>query len=154
MTGIYDKGSGALVVSENQAVDAATGEPLVTARSGTFIRGEGGFGGDRGASEPWRCPTGAPDHQVDSETRPEQALLYRLSGDRNPLHADPQFAARGGFARPILHGLCTYGFTGRALLHALCDGDPARFAAHVRPVQRAGPAGRLPGGVDLARGLR
>ena len=60
-------------------------------------------------------------------TRPEQALLYRLSGDRNPLHADPGFAARGGFRRPILHGLCTYGFTGRALLHTLCGSDPARF---------------------------
>jgi acyl dehydratase len=61
------------------------------------------------------------------ETRPEQALIYRLSGDRNPLHADPKFAARGGFSRPILHGLCSYGFTGRALLHALCGSDPARF---------------------------
>jgi len=127
VTGIYDKGSGALVVVESQAVDAATGEPLVTARSGTFIRGEGGFGGDRGSSEPWRRPERQPDHHVVLPTRPEQALIYRLSGDRNPLHADPKFAARGGFARPILHGLCTYGVTGRALLHALCGSDPARF---------------------------
>jgi len=64
---------------------------------------------------------------VTYETRPEQALVYRLSGDRNPLHVDPKFAARGGFTRPILHGLCTYGVTGRALLHTLCGSDPARF---------------------------
>jgi acyl dehydratase len=128
VTGIYDKGSGALVVTENEAVDAATGEPLVTSRSGTFIRGEGGFGGPRGADEqPWKLPDRAPDHLVVRETRPEQALLYRLSGDRNPLHVDPKFAARGGFSQPILHGLCTYGVTGRALLRAVCDGDPARF---------------------------
>jgi acyl dehydratase len=129
VAGIYDKGSGALVVTENEAVDAATGEPLVTARSGAFIRGEGGFGGERGGSEPWQRPDRPADHQVVLATRPEQALIYRLSGDRNPLHADPKFAARGGFARPILHGLCTYGVTGRALLHTLCGSDPARFAA-------------------------
>jgi acyl dehydratase len=128
VTGIYDKGSGALVTTEAEAVDAATGEKLVTARSGIFIRGEGGFGGDRGGSEPWQRPDRDPDHSVALQTRPEQALVYRLSGDRNPLHADPTFAARGGFARPILHGLCSYGVTGRALLHALCDSDPARFA--------------------------
>jgi len=127
VTGIYDKGSGALVTTQSQAVDAATGEPLVTARSGTFIRGEGGFGGERGGSEPWQHPGRDPDHRIVLETRPEQALVYRLSGDRNPLHADPKFAARGGFPRPILHGLCTYGVTGRALLHALCGSDPARF---------------------------
>jgi len=127
VTGIYDKGSGALVTTENVAVDAATGEPLVTARSGIFIRGEGGFGGDRGGSEPWQHPGRPADHQVTYQTRPEQALIYRLSGDRNPLHADPKFAARGGFSRPILHGLCTYGVTGRALLHTLCGSDPARF---------------------------
>jgi acyl dehydratase len=127
VTGIYDKGSGALVVSENVAVDVATGEPLVTSRSGVFIRGQGGFGGPRSTDPPWSVPDRAPDHQVVRETRAEQALLYRLSGDRNPLHADPKFAARGGFSQPILHGLCTYGVTGRALLRVLCDGDPARF---------------------------
>src|ERR1700722_16091258 len=128
VTGIYDKGSGALVVSENRAVDAETGEPLITSRGGTFIRGEGGFGGPRDdGSQPWSLPDRAPDHQVVRETRPEQALVYRLSGDRNPLHVDPKFAARGGFSQPILHGLCTYGVTGRALLRVLCDGDPARF---------------------------
>jgi acyl dehydratase len=127
VSGIFDKGSGALIETENHAVDAATGESVVTTRSSTFIRGEGGFGGDRGTAEPWELPDRAPDHKVTQQTRPEQALLYRLSGDRNPLHADPAFAARGGFTRPILHGLCTYGFTGRALLHELCGSDPARF---------------------------
>ncbi|HSZ41930.1 MAG TPA: MaoC/PaaZ C-terminal domain-containing protein [Trebonia sp.] len=133
VTGIYDKGSGALVASENHAVDAATGEPLVTARGGTFIRGEGGFsehsGGERGRDYPWQRPDREPDHTVTLATRPEQALIYRLSGDRNPLHVDPKFAARGGFDKPILHGLCTYGVTGRALLHALCGSDPARFGS-------------------------
>lgn len=129
VTGIYDKGSGALVVTENAAVDAATGEPLVTSRSSAFIRGEGGFGGDRGPRDSWAMPERDPDLRVTQPTRPEQALLYRLTGDRNPLHTDPSFAARGGFATPILHGLCTYGFTGRALLHAVCGGDPARFGS-------------------------
>jgi acyl dehydratase len=129
VTGIYDKGSGALVESESVAVDTATGEPVITSRTGTFIRGEGGFGGDRGSSAPWQLPDRAPDHKAVEQTRPEQALLYRLSGDRNPLHVDPRFASRGGFSRPILHGLCTYGFTGRALLHELCGSDPARFSS-------------------------
>jgi acyl dehydratase len=129
VTGIYDKGSGALVASENNAVDADSGEPLVTTRSGIFIRGEGGFGGERGTDPPWERPDRAPDHTVNLETRPEQALIYRLSGDRNPLHVDPKFAARGGFDRPILHGLCTYGVTGRGLLHALCGSEPARFGS-------------------------
>jgi acyl dehydratase len=129
VTGIYDKGSGALIQTENHAVDAATGEPMVTTRSGTFIRGEGGFGGDRGTSAAWQLPDRAPDYKVTQQTRPEQALLYRLSGDRNPLHTDPAFASRGGFSRPILHGLCTYGITGRVLLHELCGSDPARFSS-------------------------
>jgi acyl dehydratase len=129
VTGIYDKGSGALIQTENHAVDAATGEPMVTTRSGAFIRGEGGFGGDRGTSAPWQLPDRAPDFKVTQQTRPEQALLYRLSGDHNPLHTDPAFAARGGFSRPILHGLCTYGITGRVLLHELCGSDPARFVS-------------------------
>jgi acyl dehydratase len=132
VTGIYDKGSGALVATEDVAVDATTGDPLVTTRSSAFIRGEGGFGGERGprdGSDRWEQPGRDPDLRVEQPTRPEQALLYRLTGDRNPLHSDPQFAARGGFSVPILHGLCTYGITGRALLHALCDSDPARFGS-------------------------
>jgi acyl dehydratase len=127
VTGIYDKGSGALITTESEAVDAETGEPLVTSTSGIFVRGEGGFGGPRGPGQSWALPDRAPDHQVVQETRPEQALIYRLSGDRNPLHVDPKFAARGGFSQPILHGLCTYGVTGRALLQALAGGDPGRF---------------------------
>jgi acyl dehydratase len=129
VTGIYDKGKGALVVSESTAVDPATGEVLITSRASAFIRGEGGFGGDRGPRDDWALPDREPDHRVTYPTRPEQALVYRLSGDRNPLHSDPAFAARAGFARPILHGLCTYGVAGRALLHAMAGSDPARFAS-------------------------
>jgi acyl dehydratase len=129
VAGIYDKGSAALVVTEATAVDAGTGEPLATTRGSVFIRGEGGFGGDRGPGQDWAMPSGTPDAQVTYQTRPDQALLYRLTGDRNPLHSDPKFAARGGFTRPILHGMCTYGYTGRALLHAVCGSEPARFCS-------------------------
>jgi acyl dehydratase len=129
VTGMYDKGSAALVVTESTAVDAATGDPLVTTRGSIFIRGEGGFGGDRGPTADWKMPDGPADHQVTYAVPRDQALLYRLTGDRNPLHSDPQFAARGGFDRPILHGMCTYGYTGRALLHAVCGSDPARFTS-------------------------
>jgi len=128
LTAIYDKGSGALVRSQAKSVDAASGQPVFSTGTGLFIRGEGGFGGDRGPSaekEPF--PSRAPDEVVTYTTRPDQALLYRLSGDRNPLHSDPTFAKRAGFDRPILHGLCTYGFVGRALLHALCGSEPARL---------------------------
>jgi hypothetical protein len=139
VTGMYDKGSAALVVLETTAVDAATGESLATIRSSMFIRGEGGFGGDRGPAQEWDMPTGEPDEQVSYRTSVSQALLYRLTGDRNPLHSDPKFAARGGFDRPILHGMCTYGFTGRALLHAVCGSEPARFVSmegrFTRPVK-------------------
>lgn len=126
--GIYDKGSGALVVSESKSVDASSDTPLFSTATALFIRGEGGFGGDRGPSTPSAAlPGREPDEVVTYATRPDQALLYRLSGDRNPLHSDPTFAKRAGFDRPILHGLCTYGFTGRALLHTLCGSDDARF---------------------------
>ena len=127
LVGVYDKGSGAVLETEIEGVDAATGEPLFTCGSAVFIRGEGGFGGERGPSVDTSVPERAPDHEVVFQTSPDQALLYRLCGDRNPLHSDPAFAALGGFDRPILHGLCTYGFTGRALLRELCDNDDARF---------------------------
>ena len=138
LSGIYDKGSGALVVTESTATDAESGQPLLSTSSSAFIRGEGGFGGDRGPSATWERPEREPDQRVSAQTRADQALLYRLSGDRNPLHSDPAFAARAGFPRPILHGLCTYGVTGRLLLHALCGSDPGRFrsmrARFSRPV--------------------
>jgi acyl dehydratase len=136
VAGMYDKGSGGLVVLESESVYADTGAPAFTSRSGLFIRGEGGFGGPRNpegdeesalAAEP--LPTREPDEVVTYSTREDQALLYRLNGDRNPLHSDPTFAKRAGFDRPILHGLCTYGFTGRGLLHMVCDSDPARFGS-------------------------
>ena len=127
ITAMYDKGKAAVVVSEVNALDSA-GKPLYTTTMSAFIRGEGGFGGERGPSGPQNVPPErAPDHSVTYQTSPDQALLYRLNGDRNPLHSDPSFAAMGGFDRPILHGLCSYGFTGRALLHSLCGSDSANF---------------------------
>ncbi len=128
LVAMYDKGKAAVAVTESNVTDDTDGQPLFTTRTSAFIRGEGGWGGDRGPSgainEP---PDRAPDDTVTYQTASDQALLYRLSGDRNPLHSDPSFAAMGGFDRPILHGLCSYGFTGRALLHTLCDGDSSRF---------------------------
>ena len=124
---IYDKGKAALVYLETDVADA-DGNPMWSTRAGLFISGEGGWGGDRGPSNTWELPDRDADQVVSYPTRTDQALLYRLNGDRNPLHSDPTFAAGAGFDTPILHGLCTYGFTGRALLHAACDSDPARFA--------------------------
>ncbi len=125
---MYDKGKAAVVVMEGE-VKLASGEPLWTTRSSMFIRGEGGWGGDRGPSGPQNEPPAdrAADHEVTLQTSPDQAFVYRLSGDRNPLHTDPSFAAIGGFDRPILHGLCSYGFTGRALLAELADNDVTKF---------------------------
>ena len=126
--GIYDKTKGALAIVEASTVDEKN-EPLFDNVFSIFARGEGGFGGDRGPealkAEP---PEGkAPDFEFSESTNAEQALLYRLSGDFNPLHASPQMAKMGGFDKPILHGLCTYGHVGRAVLKNLCDGDPAKF---------------------------
>ena len=136
VAGMYDKGSAGLVVLESESRHADSGVLAFTSRSSLFIRGAGGFGGPRNpegdeetelAGEP--LPTREPDETVTYSTREDQALLYRLNGDRNPLHSDPAFAKRAGFDRPILHGLCTYGFTGRGLLHTVCGSDPARFGA-------------------------
>jgi len=125
---IYDKGKAALVYLETEVV-GDDDQPLWSTRAGLFLGGEGGWGGDRGPSNDWAAPDRDPDHVISTATRADQALLYRLSGDRNPLHSDPAFAAAAGFDQPILHGLCTYGFTGRALLHATCGSDPARFGS-------------------------
>ena len=137
---IYDKGRAALMVVEVTSTDRRTGDLLFTNRSSLFIRGEGGWGGDPGPKASNQAPARDPDHVVRSSTLPQQALLYRLSGDKNPLHADPAFAALGGFDRPILHGLCTYGIVCKAAVDAVLGGDPgrarryqARFAGVVFP---------------------
>lgn len=130
ITGIYDKGKGAVIATKVRANLVDDGQPLYETTSSVYIRGEGDFGGDRGPTEKANvAPDRDPDHEVTYQTRPDQALLYRLCGDRNPLHSDKQFSDVGGFPKPILHGLCTYGFTGRALLHTLCDSDPERFTS-------------------------
>ncbi len=126
------------------STDAATGEPLFTIVISAFIRGEGGWGGDRGPSGPTNVAARAARRPRGHATRPgpDQALLYRLSGDRNPLHSDPSFAAIAGFDRPILHGLCTYGFTGRALLHSAVRRRPGPVHLHGGPLLVAGLPGR------------
>ena len=130
VVGISDKGKAAVVEFEMRSVDAESDEPMFTTRRRLFIRGEGGFGGDRGAQRAVSAvPDRPPDRVLDICTEQNQALLYRLCGDRNPLHSDPAFAQRAGFDRPILHGLGTYGVTGRALLRARCQDDPYCFAA-------------------------
>ena len=133
ITGIWDKGKGAVIEMMSSSTLVSTGKPLFNVRMSIYLRGEGNFGGERGPSNKFEAPTRAADHEVIYQTREDQALTYRLSGDRNPLHSDPSFAKMGGFDRPILHGLCSYGFTGRALLHSICDGDPGRFKSmHAR----------------------
>jgi acyl dehydratase len=127
---IFDKGEGkgALLFSERDVIDQSSGEKLCTLTSTTFLRGEGGFGGPQGPTpEPHPLPDRAPDRAVDMPTLPQAALIYRLSGDPNPLHADPKVAAAAGFPRPILHGLCTFGVAGRAVLRTCCGNDPARL---------------------------
>ena len=141
VTGIYDKGKGALAVVEAKTADER-GEPVFDNVFSIFVRGAGGFGGERGPEVvPVEPPAGAaPDFSITEATAPEQAALYRLSGDLNPLHINPQMAKMVGFDRPILHGLCTYGFAGRAVVRAACGGDAgrlrsfaARFSAPVIP---------------------
>jgi len=127
---ILDKGAdkGALIYSEKELIDKASGEPIATATSTTFARGDGGFGGPTGPSpKPHVIPERNPDLTCDVTTLPQAALIYRLSGDRNPLHADPKVARKAGFDAPILHGLCTLGTAGHAILKSCCDYDPTRF---------------------------
>jgi acyl dehydratase len=143
ITEILDKGAGkgALLFSERDIRDKATGDLLATVGGVTFARGDGGFGGPTGPQpEPHRLPDRAPDKVYDFKTSPQAALVYRLSGDMNPLHADPKVAAAAGFKQPILHGLCSFGVAGFGLLKLACDGDPARlksmqlrFSAPVSP---------------------
>lgn len=138
---IYDKGKGALAVLEITSVLEKTGQDLFTNRAAIYVRGEGGFGGDKGPSVGNHPPDRAADYVVESPTLPQQALLYRMaSGDKNPLHADPAFAAMAGYERPILHGLCSYGIVAKAAVDSVFDGDTdrfgsfqARFSGHVFP---------------------
>jgi acyl dehydratase len=141
VTDVLDKGKGALAVVEVVSVLDKTGQPLFTNRARIFIRGEGGFGGDSGPATTDLTPQRDPDHVVESTTMPQQALLYRMaSGDKNPLHVDPGFAAFAGFDRPILHGLCTYGIVAKAAVDRAVESGPedvasfrARFSGIVYP---------------------
>jgi acyl dehydratase len=126
---IWDKGKAAVIVSES-TVTSPDGTPLWTTRRSIFARGEGGFGGERGPSLSTAVPERACDYEVPLPILPQQALLYRLCGDRNPLHSDPEFAAAAGFPRPILHGLCTYGMTCKAMVDACLDSDVSRVRSY------------------------
>jgi acyl dehydratase len=127
ITDVWDKGKAAVIVQRGEAT-SADGEPLWTVVSSIFVRGEGGWGGDRGPSSSFALPDRDPDGVGEYVVTPEQALLYRLCGDRNPLHADPAFAAGAGFPAPILHGLCSYGIVLREVTDALLDRDASRVA--------------------------
>lgn len=130
VTAIWDKGSGAVIELTSRSTLEGSDEVLFTQVSSIFLRGEGGFGGERGPSGAQNVPPDrAADDQVVLSTREDQALLYRLSGDHNPLHSDPSFASAAGFDRPILHGLCTYGFTCRGLVRSLCGGDATKLTS-------------------------
>ncbi|WP_431284299.1 MaoC/PaaZ C-terminal domain-containing protein [Humitalea sp. 24SJ18S-53] len=132
ITGLVDRGEGkgALMYSERAVLDAQTGDPFATLTSTTFLRGDGGFGGAAGpVKAPHPEPDQAPDLSIDLATRPEQALIYRLNGDFNPLHIDPATATRAGFERPILHGLCTFGVVCHGLVRSICGGEPSRFGS-------------------------
>jgi acyl dehydratase len=130
---VFDKGKDKGAVIRHQTVlRNEQGEALATLVASRFARGDGGFGGpSEGQPEPHQVPTRAPDQSIDIPTRPDQALVYRLCGDRNPLHSDPELARRAGFPRPILHGMCTYGITCRGILQTYADYDPGAFKQHV-----------------------
>jgi acyl dehydratase len=129
---IIDKGAGkgAIMYSERAILEKTSGERIATIEQTTVCRGDGGFGGPpREQRPPHPIPDRAPDTVCDLPTRPEMALIYRLSGDPNPLHIDPQIARAAGFQRPILHGLGTFGVAGHAILKCLCGYDPSRLTA-------------------------
>jgi acyl dehydratase len=128
-TEIWDKGKAAVIWSET-TVTTPDGDLLWTQKRSIFARGEGGFGGERGASTSTEPPDRAPDFELSIPTLPQQALLYRLCGDRNPLHSDPEFASAAGFPKPILHGLCTYGIGAKALVDQFLDGDVSRVRSY------------------------
>ncbi len=125
---VWDKEKAAVIIQETTVSDPA-GAPLWTTSSSIFARGEGGFGGHRGPSTAVPVPERDPDRVVEVPTLPQQALLYRLCGDRNPLHADPEFAALAGFDRPILHGLCSYGMVCKSVVDSMLGGDVGRVAS-------------------------
>src|SRR3954468_3451973 len=129
---VFDKGKDkGVVISHQTVLRDEEGEKLATLVASRFARGDGGFGGPSLAQpEPHRMPARNPDKTIDISTRPDQALIYRLCGDRNPLHSDPEFARRAGFPRPILHGMCTYGITCRGILQTYAEYDPAAFRQH------------------------
>jgi acyl dehydratase len=129
ISAVHDTGRHAVVENVAELRDTVTGDVLAETVSSMVVRDEGGFGGQPATSAPWALPGRPADVTLGYPTRRDQALLYRLSGDRNPLHSDPWFARSAGLERPILHGLCTYGFAGRALLHEVCGGDPDRFGS-------------------------
>ncbi|WP_341720607.1 MaoC/PaaZ C-terminal domain-containing protein [Micromonospora sp. FIMYZ51] len=126
VSAVHDQGSGALIRVVSRIRDEH-GRPLATATASFFVVGAGGFGGDRAPASAWAAPATAPDHEIHYAVPRDQALLYRLSGDRSPLHSDPTVAERAGLPQPVLHGLCTYGYAGRALLHTVAGSDPARL---------------------------
>jgi len=130
VAGIYDKSKAALVVLETETKLKGEAEPLFVNRFSLFLRGEGGFGGESGPPAGNEAPNRAPDGTVESKTLPQQALLYRLSGDKNPLHADPEFAKMGGFDRPILHGLCSFGVVCKAVVDHALAGDTGKVARY------------------------
>jgi len=136
---LYDKGKGALIQLDAETVDES-GDVVFFNKFGVFVRGEGGFGGERGPDPGNEPPDRAPDKVVEQATLPQQAAIYRLSGDYNPLHIDPNISGLVGYEKPILHGLCSFGFVGRAVLKAYAGNDPAkfksikvRFSRHVFP---------------------
>lgn len=130
VTGIYDKGKGAVITAEMLTKDKNSGDLIAKNVFSAFIRGEGGFGKEGDAKAPEagnEPPSRDPDKVIEYPTVNRQAILYRLSGDKNPLHIDPNMAKMGGFDKPILHGLCTFGNVGRAVIEGMADNDPTKF---------------------------